>query len=234
MVSDLHSHVLPQMDDGSSSLQESVEMLRMAAEQGIRCVVATPHFYANQDDPERFLSRRTQSYARLSEALSKNPELPEVKLGAEVYFFQGMSDSDVLQRLTIDSKRCILIEMPQPPWTDRMYRELEDIRSKQDLIPIIAHIDRYISRFRTYGIPHRLEQLPVLVQANAGFFLNRFTASMAIRMLQRGQIQVLGSDCHNLKKRPPRLGAALELIRQRLGEQALEQIEEYQRSVFQS
>lgn len=233
-VIDLHSHVLPELDDGSSSLEESIALLRMEAEQGIRTVVATPHFYAHHDAPERFLARRSAAFGRLREALRQYPELPEVKIGAEVYFFQGMSDSDALKSLTIDSKRCILIEMPPSPWTDRMYRELTAVREKQDLIPVIAHVDRYIGRFRTFGIPEKLEQLPVLVQANASFFLNRSTSAMAMRMLQRGQIQLLGSDCHNVEDRPPKLGEAIGKIRRSLGEEALEQVQAYQRTVFET
>ena len=114
--------------------------------------------------------------------------------------------------------------MPPSPWTDSMYRELEDLALKRGYIPIVAHVDRYIGRFRTFGIPERLEQLPVLIQANAEFFLERSTASVALRMLRKGQIHLLGSDCHNLDSRRPNLGAALEKIRHKLGEKALDGI----------
>lgn len=232
MVIDLHSHVLPALDDGSASVEESLALLRMEAKQGIRTVTATPHFYAHNDTPDRFLRKRAEAAEKLQQALQAYPELPEIKLGAEVYFFQGISDSDALKSLTIDGKRCILIEMPLSPWTDRMYRELVNIREKQDLIPVVAHVDRYISRFRTFGIPEKLEQLPVLVQANASFFLSRSTSSMALKMLRRNQIQLLGSDCHSVKERPPKLGDAIALIRRHLGDEALAQIGEYQQVVF--
>lgn len=231
MIADMHSHVLPGMDDGSASAEESIAMLRQTAAQGIGTIVATPHFYARHDTPEAFFTRRERAERCLREEMQKFAGLPEVKLGAEVHFFHGMSESDVLQRLTIGGKRCILIEMPQSPWTDRMYGELADIRSKQGLIPIVAHVDRYIGRFRTFGIPERLEALPVLVQANAEFFLDRFTAPLALRMLRREQIHLLGSDCHNMGKRPPRLGEAVGKIRHSLGQSALDRIESYQHSV---
>ena len=225
---DFHTHVLPGVDDGSSGIAESLKMLQMEAKQGICGVIATPHFYANHDHPDRFLERRDQAARKLRVAMAEHPELPEVILGAEVYYFSGMSDSEVLNRLTIGEKKCILIEMPPPPWNQQMYRELEGIYIKQQLIPIIAHVDRYIRPLRTYGIPKVLEQLPVLVQANAGFFLQRSTASFALRLLREDRIHLLGSDCHNLTDRAPNLGDALQVISRKLGRESMDRISGYQ------
>ena len=221
MITDFHSHILPGIDDGSRSVEESLEMLRMEAAHGIRRIVATPHFYPRQNAPEEFLERRAESARRLLEAASRESSLPQILLGAEVYFFSGISDCEQLRELTIDQNGCILVEMPLSPWTDRMYRELQDIHSKQGLIPIIAHVDRYIRPFRTYGSPDRLAELPVLVQANAGFFQDRFTRPMAMRMLRNGQIHLLGSDCHNLTSRAPNLDQTIRLIGKKLGQEAI-------------
>lgn len=221
---DFHSHVLPGIDDGCKSVKEALRVLRMEARQGIEHVVATPHFYPQQDTPERFLRRRAASEALLREAMAEESGLPTLSIGAEVYYFRGMSDSDAISELTINNTRCILVEMPRAPWTEAMYQELEALHVKRGLIPVVAHVDRYISRFRTHGIPKRLESLPVLVQANAEFFLERSTSRMAMRMLKKGAIHLLGSDCHNLTDRKPDMGDALELIRRHLGVGALEHI----------
>ena len=223
-VVDFHSHILPGVDDGSKSLEESMALLRMEKEQGVGCVVATPHFYPSYDSPERFLVKRNQEVCALREAMANAPGLPKVIVGAEVYFFRGMSQSEQLPELTIGESKCILIEMPPAPWSEEIYRELENIWEKWGITPIVAHIDRYIRPFRTYGIPKRLSRLPVLVQANAEFFLEKTTAGMALRMLKAEQIQLLGSDCHNLTSRKPNLGSALERIRQKLGEGVVEEI----------
>lgn len=230
---DFHSHILPGVDDGSRSLQESLDMLRMEAEQGIRTVVATPHFYPQHDTPERFLSRRREAYLRLREEEEKQGGLPEILLGAEVYYFSGISHSDIITQLTIAGKNCILLEMPLPPWTDKMYREMEEISRKYGITPLIAHVDRYIGPLRTHRIPERLSGLPVLVQANASFFLRPGTRRMALRMLEEGRIHLLGSDCHNMTSRKPNLGDAEAYIRNRLGEEALEEIRLYQEDVLQ-
>ncbi len=231
-LTDFHSHILPGVDDGSASVEESLAMLRMLSRQGVSHVVATPHFYPNYDDPEQFLRRRKDAYEALLAAMESEPDLPRITLGAEVLFFRGMSESDLLPQLTIEKKRCILIEMPPPPWSDAMYRELEAVRTKQGLTPIIAHVDRYISPFRTHGIPQRLAQLPVLVQANAGFFLRPATASMAMKLLKADQIQLLGSDCHNLTTRPPEMGAAVRRIEEKLGKGIPDRIRNYEHMIL--
>ena len=228
---DFHSHILPCVDDGSKSVEESIAMLKTEAEQGIQRVVATPHFYAHHDSPEAFLKRREASVAALREAMVLVPGLPEISVGAEVHFFSGISETEHLKELTIDRSKCILIEMPCAPWTEKMYRELEAIYSKHGITPIIAHVDRYLSPFRTHGIPQRLAELPVMVQANGSFFLNRSTAWMAYAMLKKNQIHLLGSDCHNLDVRPPNLEDVVSRIETKLGKDALIRIESCQRAV---
>ena len=232
MITDFHTHILPAVDDGSASLEESLAMLQLQAEQGISRVLATPHFYANHDTPERFLRRRARAVAALSEATADQPQLPEVYIGAEVYFFPGMSDSDALNELTIHKKQYILLEMPFVEWTDQMYREIEAIYTKQGLIPVIAHVDRYIGPFSTHGIPERLSDMPVLVQANASFFLKPSTRRMAMRMLRHDQIHLLGSDCHNLTQRKPNLGTAICQIQKTLGQETIDRICDYEREIF--
>ena len=232
MVTDFHSHILPGIDDGSANVEESIRMLQMEASQGIRHVVATPHFYARYDAPEDFLKKRDAAEALLRERMRKLPGLPELSIGAEVYYFRGMSESEFLPRLTIRGKGCILIEMPQAPWTEESLREIEAIWTNRGILPIIAHIDRYIAPFRTHRIPEKLACMPVLVQANASFFLDRATSAMALRMLKADRIQLLGSDCHNAGPRKPDLGEAADLIRRKLGPEALQRIAGYENRIL--
>lgn len=230
-IIDFHSHILPGIDDGSTCVEESIAMLRMEAEQGIRHVVATPHFYAQHDSIEEFLERRAEAEWRLREELAKHEGLPRLTVGAEVYYFRGISQSDVLQKLTIGSRSFSMIEMPMATWTDTMYRELEQIYRDQSIRPIVAHVDRYFTRFRTFGIPEKLEELPVLVQANASFFCGN-SATRAMRILQKEQIHLLGSDCHNLRSRKPNLGKAIDRIQRHKGIELLERIVEFQSDIL--
>lgn len=232
MVTDFHSHILPGIDDGSASLEESIALLRMEAEQGVEHVVATPHFYPNYQSPEVFLEKRNRAEEKLRREMAKHGDLPRLSVGAEVYFFHGISQSDCVKLLTIDGKECILLEMPESVWTDSMYREMEGIYRQQGITPIIAHVDRYLRPLQGGKILKRLEQLPVLVQANASFFLHGATVGKACRMLREGRIHLLGSDCHDLTTRVPNLEAAVTQIRKRLGEGAIEQILRHEASVI--
>lgn len=228
---DLHSHILPAVDDGSSCVEMSVAMLEEEARQGIACVMATPHFYAHRDEPERFLARRAEAEIRLQEAIRGRTDLPRLCLGAEVSFYSGMSESDVLQSLCLGNSNYLLVEMPMAPWPERAYHELAAMKERQGITPVLAHVERYLPRFRAERVLNKLEALPVLLQANASFFLERRTAKMAMNLLCKGKIHLLGSDCHNLDSRPPRLGPAVEKIRQTLGDDALEWIKHHQRIV---
>ncbi len=235
MFTDFHTHILPGIDDGSASLEESIELLKMEAEQGITRVVATPHFYAQHDSPENFLERRNEAMEKLAEEMKKHPGLPEISLGAEVYYFRGIADSEALDLLTIGGKRFILIEMPMAHWTDSMYKEIEDIYTRRGITPIMAHMDRYIAPFATHKIPEKLAELPVLVQANAGFFQKGgLTSNLAFKLLKADKIQLLGSDCHNLTSRIPNLSGALEAIEKKLGKETIDRINGYSKTVLEN
>ena len=226
---DFHTHILPNIDDGSSSLEMSIRMLRMEAEQGVKHVVATPHFYPQYDSPERFLERRGAAEALLREEMGKFSGMPEVTVGGEIYFFPHMSHVDALRDLTIGGTEYILVEMPQAPWTKQMYQELERIYINQGLTPIIAHVERYLGHFLDNSVENRLADLPVMVQSNASFFLN---GNSGLRILRKHQIHLLGSDCHNMKDRKPNLGQARERIIEKLGSETIEWINANEQEVL--
>lgn len=215
-VVDFHTHILPGIDDGSRSPEDSLKMLQMEAEQKVEHVVLTPHFYAEKESLPLFLERRNKALERLKTATDGIEGLPQISVGAEVQIFEGIGNSEFLPELAISGTKCILIEMPMPPWSDNLLKELERIRYKQNLVPIMAHIDRYISPFRTRGIPEIFAGLPVLVQASCSFFIDRRTRNLALKLLRENRIHLLGSDCHNLSTRTPNMQEAVRIIEDRM------------------
>ena len=230
---DFHSHILPGIDDGSADLEESLGMLRLSAAHDVRLVIATPHFYADAESPARFLRRRAQAYQTLRQGMAgQEATLPMVLTGAEIAFFEGISDCEALAQMKIDGTPLVLVEMPMTQWPDRAVEELGSIYDKTGLIPLVAHIDRFIQLQRDRRLPERLRGLPVLIQANASFFFSRRYSRLAFSMLERGEIHLLGSDCHNLTGRRPNLLPAVQAIRERLGDTPLQRLEANGRRVF--
>ena len=135
MKIDFHTHILPAVDDGSSCVDESVELLEMQKQRGISVVVATPHFYPHKDKPERFLERRNKAFQKLQAEIA-DQQLPKVILGAEVYYFNGISQWEGLKDLTIGGTNYLLLEMPGTQWTDKMLEEIDGIYIKHGIIPI--------------------------------------------------------------------------------------------------
>ena len=116
---DFHSHFLPGIDDGSDSVETSIAMLNAWYSQGIKEICATPHFYAEHNTPERFITRRNKAFAMVQDA-TKN-ELQNVRLGAEVLFFDGISRYDGLHDLCLEGTDLLLLEMPFRTWTSHMH-----------------------------------------------------------------------------------------------------------------
>ncbi len=234
MFADFHTHILPGIDDGSASVEVSLAMLRMHARQGVTHVVATPHFYPQRETPQAFLRRREAALQQLQEAAARESGLPELIMGAEVFCFSGMSNSDTLYHLTIGKSEYIMIEAPPFPWPENVHRELQGIYNNLGLMPILAHVDRYIRPFQKGELFWQIAELPVIVQANADFFLRRRTAAGARKLLREGRIHLLGSDCHNLTDRRPNLEAAAQAICRHLGEDALTPVGDWGEQILRS
>ncbi len=222
---DFHTHILPGVDDGSRSVAESIQMLRILGECGVGAVVLTPHFYADGDTPERFIARRARAYSELSEILSKDSSarLPRLVLGAEVEYFEGIACMLEYPELHIGNSGCILVEMPQRPWSAHIVDDILRLNNTKGFHVILAHVERYLFDQKK-DVVHTLLENKVLMQSNASFFINHSTARKAIRMLRRGYIHLLGSDCHNLTSRPPNLGDACDAIVKNMGSDVLDDI----------
>ena len=234
-IVDLHSHILPGMDDGARTPEESLAMLAAAYSQGVRTMVASSHFYADRESPEEFLSRRERSVRMLTEG-GYSPEngYPTLYLGAEVAFFSGMAHSAQLPSLCIGGGRGILIEMPFERWTEGVIAEVLAVREALGLRPIIAHVERYIN-YQKRNTLGRLIEGGVLIQSNAEYFIEKKTSKKALKLMLQGGIHLLGSDAHGLTERTPNLGEGLGVIAEhKYGEQLLIDVVECSRYVLKN
>jgi len=229
-MTDFHSHLLPGIDDGSDSIETSLQMLEAWKEQGIERICATPHFYADRNTPERFFRRRQAAYEALSSAAEEQGGLPPLLLGAEVRFFDGISGMSQLKDFCLQGTNLLLLEMPFTRWTERMLGEVDEI-SRRGIIPLAAHIERYMDLNPRKTI-RRFMDMNILIQCNAEFFLSRRTGRKALRLLKEERIHLLGSDAHNMSSRAPNLGPALDLIEKKLGTYAIDRLLDFEELIL--
>lgn len=215
LTTDFHTHILPGIDDGSPSVTESVKMLQQEREQGIDTVFLTPHFTASKMFPHDFLKSRQQAFVELLRE-TKSIDVPKLVLGAEVSFYNGMSKWEQLDQLQLGDTGYILIEMPFTKWQKSTYDELENIYFERDLIPVIAHVERYFYRHNMKKMLNILSGLPVLLQSNCSFINNWRTQRKALRLLNDQRIHLLASDCHSASWRSPCSAKTKALIVSRL------------------
>ena len=210
---DFHTHILPNMDDGSHSVAESVAMLSAEAEQGITDVILTPHYYADENSPTEFLRRRSQSWEMLAPHLAG--KLPNVHLGAEVQYFEGICAVKDIACLRIGGTDHLLLEMPFCRWTDRMIDDVLELDDRSDTRIVLAHIERYMD-MQPSGLWRELHECGILLQSNVSFFGNWRTRYRAMRMVSKSEINFLGSDCHNMKYRRPNWDKLPGSVRERI------------------
>lgn len=221
---DWHSHILPGMDDGSRDTAESILMINMQTAQGVGTVIATPHFYANDETVNSFLERRKKSFEQLKAELPEGS--PEILLGAEVRYYQGINRMADLKALRIEGTKLLLLEMPMSSWTEYMVRELIEMSSRSSIKVVLAHIERYLG-LQKQSVWNRIFESGILTQVNASLFTSFASRRKALSLLKEGNIHFVGSDCHNMKTRPPRIGKAFEVIEKKLGENYIKQMNEY-------
>jgi protein-tyrosine phosphatase len=213
---DLHSHILPGVDDGARTLDESLRMLRLAAEGGVRLQVLTPHV-----QPGRFDNALAALQARLEElqdaVLAEGIDI-ELRLAAEVHVgphILALVEKDALPWLGEHrGMRTFLLEFPMtsaPVGTINLVQWLV----KRKVLPVIVHPER-CREFQTH--PERLA--PYLaagcpLQITASSLTGQFGAeakALARRLLQAGHVAAVATDCHNLAYRPPDLATALQTL----------------------
>ncbi|MEJ2070203.1 MAG: hypothetical protein P8X58_07325 [Syntrophobacterales bacterium] len=222
---DLHVHILPGIDDGPQSLEDSLEMARLAVADGITTIVATPHLFRRKTvdlqavnrpgDIRLAVDRFNQQLAEAEIALTVLPGC-EIPLFPEIIKF--IDEGSVL---TInDGQRYICLELPDsviPPATEDIIFQL----SSRGLTPIITHPERNPV---LYDMPQKLQRfisLGCLAQITArsltrgfGWRVFRFTK----RLVRNGWIHLMATDAHSVEHRPPLMGKALKKLSKLVGD----------------
>jgi protein-tyrosine phosphatase len=212
---DIHSHILPEVDDGARSWEMAVHMCHMAVQDGIEHMVATPH--ANDDylyDREMYLELVQQLRGRIGGR-------PELSLGCD--FHLSFDNVQMLrqqpQNFTIDSTRYLLVELSDFAVPPSITDTLDDLLER-DLLPIITHPERNTILQRKPDRVLDWARMGCAVQVTASALTGRWGrrgSEVAHWLLQRDAVHILATDCHNVEGRPPVLSEAREVVLQKYG-----------------
>ncbi|MDE6149683.1 MAG: histidinol-phosphatase [Ruminococcus sp.] len=214
MKIDMHSHILPGIDDGSRSIDESLQMLDTFVENGTNIVVATPHFYCEEQSITRFLEKRNAAYEKLKPHLKS--EHPQIILGAEVLYNPVLVGNEDLSKLAIQGTDFILLEMPYQKLTSDIINNVSKIVDFMDVKLLIAHIERYL-HFTSFSDLSNLMDLDVLGQINVKSLMKASSKRACFKLIKKGYVHALGTDYHRLDKPVPHIGDSYEILDKKFG-----------------
>lgn len=210
---DMHCHVLPGVDDGADSTEESLEMLRIAASEGITDMIVTPHYKEGHRNAGRdSIRRRTEDLQHKAEAEGINIKLYP---GNEVYYFTDMEDklSDG-EILTLNDTDRMLVEFSP----DASYKYLKngiDTVISLGYTPILAHIERYSCILEKPERVQDIKNIGAEIQVNADTITGKYgsVARHFVHALLKDElVDYIGTDAHSVKSRAPRVKKCCEIL----------------------
>lgn len=218
---DMHTHILPGIDDGSKSVDQSVELLNGLKTQGVDAVCFTPHYYSHMVSAQEFLQKRNLAFETLKD---KIPKGLEVCLGAEVFVTNYLfSDENDLKSVCYGKSDFMLTEFPySSDFEDDCYTNLLKIMG-QGIIPVFAHIERYQKLLKNHRKIRELADMGVLFQSNAVSFSELGTRKKLVKLVEQGLVHVIGTDVHSENRNSYKYyDTAIKYIEKKLGIEAVE------------
>lgn len=205
---DIHSHTLWDIDDGSKDIDETISLCDMAVRSGTEHLFLTPHLIY-WESAEDLLDERDSKIERLSEILDEEEIELKIHKGFEILCDDDIFNIKYFKPYTLCGSRYILIEF------DFFKTAVDDVVSwckyliSFDLVPIIAHPERYQFFILEYEAIDKLSDMGVLFQINSGSAAGMFGSNVrkfAERMINRGYADFVGSDAHDLMMRNTDMG----------------------------
>lgn len=212
-IVDIHSHTLPGMDDGSKSMEETMEMLRIASDNEITDMIVTPHFKKGRKNapPAVILER-----VRKVEQEARRQGIPiSLYPGNEIYYYSDVEDIlEAGQICTLNHSEYVLVEFA-PSESFVYIRNALDSLNGMGYSPILAHVERYECMLKDWQNVEQLRALNVEIQVNAssvtgkvGYKVKKFVH----RLLGNQLVDYISTDAHDSEKRTPDVQKCLEYL----------------------
>ena len=221
----MHNHILPGVDDGSQSMETTLEMIRIAANDGTTLMVATPHFKKGHHNSSPATIKRLVSEVQ---ALADENELNlKILPGNEVMYFSDMEEAfEAGQLTTMNNSNYLLIEFYPDDDYARIRRGVEMTQSL-GLHPILAHVERFLPLRKDPGLIEELKGRGAFIQVNAssisgeqGFGTKQFCK----KLLKQRLVDFVGTDAHHYKSRAPYMKKCAEYLYSKYDEKYVDAI----------
>ena len=215
---DIHCHIIPGVDDGAESLEDAVRMLRMEYAQGVRKIIATPHYRKLYfETPAEIIKRQFGLLKRAAAAAEIDIEL---YLGCE--FHVNMDMVEILKERetsTLAGSRYVLSEFSGNSELSFIRERIYSLLSG-GYRPVVAHVERYRAARDDISLIEEIKEMGALIQVNADNILGKEgfgTGRFCRKLLKEGLADFVASDCHGSERRITRLGEAFDYVRRKYG-----------------
>ncbi len=213
---DIHSHLIPNIDDGARDKAEALSLLRMAAQEGVTRMVLTPHFHIGRFDNSKL--DIFNSFFELKLEAAKQHIPIELAVAAEVRI-----DAELLHMLekglipfigSVKNNKVVLLELPHsqfPPGADNLIKWMV----RHNIVPLIAHPERNRDIQKRPELASKLKRLGCLLQVTSASIIGDFGSkaqNLANFLLDHKLADVVASDAHSVKRRPPKLREAYNKV----------------------
>lgn len=216
---DIHSHILPGIDDGSKNIGQSVNMLKIAYKDGIRKIICTPHYHIGRAIADAEKSKAALELLRAElETLGVGMEL---YLGNEIYYFsEAMENLEAEKINTMAGSRCILLEF-DPSVDYSRIRDAVNDAMMNGYVPIIAHVERYMCMVADWRKCEELSELGAYIQVNAMSLMGdygRDAQKYIKKLLKERLVSFVATDAHSDGHRRPVLADCYKYVSRKFGE----------------
>lgn len=222
---DIHAHILPGVDDGSGSMEETIQMLKTAAEQNIRTIIATPHFMAGSNNLS--VQQLQTIRDRVQAEAAKIEEDLHILLGNELFYSESIIDELRSGRaLTLADSKYVLVEFAVRSSYETIYRGLGEL-IQSGYAPILAHVERYLCLYKREDLINELIEAGCYIQMNShsisgGIFNTE--AAYNRKLINQGLVHFIGSDCHDEKIRIPYMKSAVKALQRKQDKRFLDKL----------
>ena len=232
-VIDTHLHILPGIDDGPSTIQESLALAQQLVQEGVHMAIATPHF--SDEFPQRSAREIQSCVHELQQELDHHTIKLQLFAGHEALIKPGLvEDIQLGQLATLNGSRYLLLELWNGAWLPETERTVFNLRA-HGYIPIIAHPERHRIIQQDPMNLAKLIRMGALAQITIGSLIGmqgKTARHCAETLLKKKLVHCLASDAHGLHRRPPHILQGLENAEKLVGRERVEHMVEVMPSMI--